>query len=87
MEINVIIKGSKWRSDDAEWLFDAPNGPKEPVTFADARDLPNLLVALGCFKSTGEARRAGRVGPIPEGFTLNFKANKKTLLSIWNPTE
>jgi hypothetical protein len=86
MEHNVVIKSSPWTPRDLELMFDAPGEPKEPVIFADARDLPNLLVQLKCFKSTGEARRAGRVGPIPLGFT-ELKANKKTKLWIWNPSE
>jgi len=87
MELNVVIAGSPWTERDLELLFDGPDGPPEPFTLIEARDMPNLMVRLGCFKSTGEARRAGRVGSIPQGFTLDFKANKKTRICIWNPTE
>lgn len=82
MEINVVIEDSPWRPSDIEWLF----GPEE-VVFITAKDMPNLLVKLGCFKSTSEARRAGREGPIPQGLTWAFKANKKTTIWIWNPSE
>ena len=66
--------------------FGDGNGNTEEVHFTDAQDLPNLLKELGVFPSTSEARRAGRTGPIPEGWT-ELKASKKRMLWIWNPTE
>jgi len=82
MHFNVVIADSPWTKRDLEILFG-----DEPCRFVTARDLPNLLVELGTYKSTGEARRAGRKGAIPIGFTDRFKASKKDTLWIWNPTE
>lgn len=79
---NVVVKHSKWQEKDIELLFE-----DEEVHFTEATCLSVLMKELGIFSSTSEARRAGRVGPIPEGFTFEFKANKKVRLWIWNPTE
>lgn len=79
---NVIVNGPHVRPGDAELLFG-----DQPVHFTDARDIPNLLKELGIFASTSEARRAGRDGPIPQGFTNAFKASKFRRLWIWNPSE
>ena len=79
---NVIVKNSNWKESDIETLFG-----DEEVHFTEANDLSVLMKELGVFPSTSEARRAGRVGPIPEGFTEEFKASKKRRLWIWNPTE
>ena len=78
---NVVVKSSPWTERDLELLFEG-----EEVHFTEAKDLPNLLVELGVFRSTSECRRAGRVGSIPEGWT-ELKASKKRRLWIWNPTE
>jgi hypothetical protein len=59
----------------------------ETVHFTDASDLPGLLVELGIYKSKSDARRAGREGPIPDGWTHELRASKKNRLWIWNPTE
>lgn len=82
MEIfeNVIVNGPHVRASDRELLFG-----DQPVHFTDAKDMPNLLKELGIFASTSEARRAGRDGPIPRGFTNDFKASKRRRLWIWNP--
>lgn len=84
MEIveNVIVNGPHVKDNDAELLFG-----DQPVHFTSAKDLPNLLKELGIFPSTSEAKRAGRDGPIPKGFTDAFKASKIRKLWIWNPTE
>lgn len=79
---NVIVKQSNWKESDIELLF-----ADEDVHFTEAKDLSVLMKELGIFSSTSEARRAGRVGPIPTGFTFEFKASKKRRLWIWNPTE
>ena len=79
---NIIVKQSKRTDRDIELLFE-----DEKVHFTDADELSVLMKELGIFKSTSEARRAGRFGPIPEGFTFEFKASKKVRLWIWNPTE
>ena len=79
---NVVVKSSPWTEDDIHTLFG-----DEEVHFTEANDLPGLLKELGIFKSTTQARKAGRDGPIPEGFTAEFKASKKRRIWIWNPTE
>lgn len=79
---NVIVKQSNWTERDIELLFG-----DEEVHFTDADDLSILMKEMGIFTSTSEARRAGRVGPIPSGFTFEFKASKKCRLWIWNPSE
>lgn len=79
---NVIVRSSAWTQRDIEHLFSG-----EPVHFTDARDFPNLLVEIGVFASTSKARHAGRSGPIPDGWTDNYKASKKRRIWIWNPTE
>jgi hypothetical protein len=82
MEIfeNVIVNGPHVREGDRELLFG-----DQPVHFTSAQDIPNLLKEMNIFTSTSEARRAGRDGPIPQGFTNDFKASKKRRLWIWNP--
>lgn len=84
MEIfqNIIVNGPFVREGDANLLFG-----DQPVHFTSAPDMPNLLKELGIFESTSEARRAGRVGPIPKGFTNDFKASKKRRIWIWNPEQ
>lgn len=79
---NVIIKSSSWRDKDVPLLFGG-----EPVHFSDAQSLPELLVEVGAFPSKGQARKAGRSGEIPSGFTFEFKANKKMRPWIWNPID
>jgi len=79
---NIIVNSSDWLESDIEILFE-----DEAVHFTDRTDLPGLLVELGIFKSTSEARRANRQGPIPAGFTDGFKASKKRKLWIWNPKD
>lgn len=81
MDINIVIKTSGWSEKDLPILFG-----DEPVHFSDATDLPNLMKEFNIFPSTSEARRAGRKGPIPSGWT-EMKGNKKSFLFIWNPTE
>lgn len=77
---NVVV-GSNWTQRDIEIIFE-----HEDVIFADETELSVLLKDLGVYKSTSEARRANRVGPVPTGYT-EFKASKKHMLFIWNPTE
>lgn len=79
---NVVVKSSPWTERDITALFG-----DEEVHFSEATDLPGLLKEMGIFRSTSQARQAGRTGPIPEGFTFKFKASKKQDLWIWNPTE
>ncbi|MCK5615407.1 hypothetical protein KAR91_76800 [Candidatus Pacearchaeota archaeon] len=84
---NIIIKGSKWRESDIETLFGDLEGNVEEVIFAESDEMGALMRELGVFPSANAARRAGREGPIPSGFTFEFKASKKRRLWIWNPTE
>lgn len=79
---NVIVNGPHVRPGDAELLFG-----NQLIHYTNARDIPNLLKELGIFASTSEARRAGRDGAIPQGFTNAFKASKIRRLWIWNPSE
>ena len=79
---NVVVKTSPWTDRDLKCLFG-----DEEVHFTEATCLSVLMKELGIFKSTSDARRAGRVGPIPDGFTDAFKASKKVNIWIWNPTE
>ena len=79
---NVMILGSCIELGDADLLFEG-----EPFAVLEARDLPDLLVKCGIYSSASEARRAGRQGPIPPGWT-EMKASKKVpRFCIWNPTK
>lgn len=78
---NVIIMNSFVQPTDAFTLFQ-----REDVYVTTETDLPRLLVEIGVFKSTSEARRAGRIGEVPSGWTDQFKASRKRRLWIWNPT-
>ena len=84
---NVIIKGSAWREEDIATLFGDLDGNVESVHFAESDELSALMRELGIFPSSSAARRAGRVGPVPDGWTAEFKASKKRRLWIWNPTD
>lgn len=79
---NVIVRSSAWRKEDIETLFG-----DEEVHITDAENLQTLMFELNVFGSKSAAMRAGRQGPIPEGFTFEFKASKRRRLWIWNPTE
>lgn len=79
---NVIINGSAWRESDVKTLFG-----DEQVFYAESDEMSALMRELGVFPSASAARRAGREGPIPAGWTAEFKASKKRRIWIWNPTE
>lgn len=79
--MNLVVKASKWREEDLTTLFG-----DESVEFIDDIDLSKLAVQLGAYKSTSQARKSGRVGQIPKGWT-EWKPNKKMRAWIWNPTE
>ena len=79
---NIIITGSAWVESDIETLFG-----DEQVFFAESDEMSALMRELGVFVSASAARRAGREGPIPDGWTAEFKASKKRRIWIWNPTE
>jgi hypothetical protein len=84
--VNVIIEGSKIEPGDADLLFGDGRSTELYQTIA-AQDLPQLLVKLGIYATTSDARRAGRTGPIPPGFTLMKASKQVRVLAIWNPTE
>jgi hypothetical protein len=67
---------------DAKLLFG-----DEPVHVTKTTDMSQLMKEIGVYPSSSEARRCGRVGPVPDGFTDAFKASKSRRIWIWNPTE
>lgn len=79
---NVIINSTNVLPTDSKTLFG-----DEVVHTTDVTDFPSLLVEMGIFKSKSQARQAGRIGPIPVGWTHEFKASKKRRLWIWNPSD
>lgn len=79
---NIVIKNSAWVESDIEMLFG-----NEQVYYADSDEISALMRELEIFPSASAARRAGREGPVPDGWTHEFKASKKRRLWIWNPTE
>lgn len=79
--MNIVIHGSPYTMRDIELLF-----PGEEVLEVMAVSLPDLLKRLNIYRSTSQAMRAGRKGPIPSGYT-ELKASKKRTIYIWNPSE
>ena len=84
--MNIVIKNSAWTERDLDLLFGDDNG-REEIVFAESDEMGALMRELGVFESASAARRAGREGPVPAGWTDNFKASKKVRIWIWNPTE
>lgn len=80
MDINVVWEGNL-SVNDFDNVFN-----NESFVVSKSESLQELMVELGLFKSRSAARAAGRVGPIPDGYT-EFKGNKKTFLYLWNPTD
>lgn len=79
--MNIIVASSPYTVRDIELLFG-----DELFMVIEDMDLSRLAVELGAFKSTSEARRANRSGPIPKGWT-EWKVSKKQRAWIWNPSE
>lgn len=79
--MNIIIQNGNIQPNDAKCLF-----LDEPVINVQPQDTQTLLVSPGIYKSKTKAVADGRSGPIPLGFT-KYKANKRTTLWIWNPSE
>jgi len=82
--MNVIINNSNVQPTDQQTLF-----CDETVIVVEegaCNDLPQLLKHLGVYQSTSQARKAGRVGVIPVGWS-EIKASKKVELFLWNPSE
>ncbi|CAL9991826.1 hypothetical protein VPHD479_0329 [Vibrio phage D479] len=82
MDINIVVDNEFVQPTDAPTLFDDVPLTIIPASFT----MTDLVVELGLFKSKSQARKAGRVGPIPTGWS-ELKGNKKTFLFVWNPTE
>lgn len=81
---NYIIKSSPWHESDLT-LFYKMDGTKEDISLVEAKDIQDLMVIAGAYKSRSESFAAGRKGPIPTGWTEMW-ANKKKQIYIWNPT-
>lgn len=77
--MNIIVENSKWIESDAATLFD-----NEVIKFVKDIDISSLMSELKIYPSASKARQAGRVGPIPKGWTV-FKASKKVTCWIWEP--
>lgn len=78
---NIVVESSPWTERDLEILFES-----EPVQMVPDQDISKLMKELGIYPSTSAARKAGRQGAIPPGFT-EFKASKTKWIWIWNPWE
>ena len=79
--MNVIVNNEFFQTTDKTTLFEEEDCYilDDSVTL-----LPNLLVTLGLYKTTSEARRAGRVGELPKGWSV-IQGNKLTTVWVWNP--
>ena len=80
-EISVVIGNRKQKIHDS--IFCDHNDSTEPVYYTKASNLETLCYELGGYKSKSEARRAGRYGEIPKGYSEMW-LNKKTRLYIYN---
>jgi hypothetical protein len=76
---NVIISTSDLLPGDKELIFQ-----DEEVFYTETLDLPSLLVEMGIYESKGQAKKAGRVGVVANGYS-EVKASKIRRLFIWNP--
>lgn len=87
-DFNIIIKSSAWQEGDDITMFADRHGDLhgEEVLYLDAPSLEVLYRDLGIYKSSSEAKRAGKGGPIPTGYS-ELKASKKCRVYMWNPTE
>ena len=66
MDYNIVVNnGNTILPQDIITLF----GEEDVITYVeDKTPMAELVVQLGLFKSKGQARKAGRVGDIPEGW-------------------
>lgn len=80
-DYNLVVSDSPWTVRDLDIIFEDEHVDRIPNISLDV-----LLAKLGIYKSTSEARRAGRQGLIPLGYS-EIKASKKDRLFIWNPSE
>ena len=79
--MNVVIKSSKATKRDIEVVFN-----NEKFCFAESLNLDSLCKEFGVYKSTSDARRAGREGRVPAGYS-EIKVSKMVTLFIWSPDE
>lgn len=71
--MNVVVG----RGEPPDWAWD-----DEPYVRSLDMTLPALLCGLGIYGTRSEARRAGRDGPVPFGFT-QLRASKIHTIWIW----
>lgn len=72
--MNVVVGAG----DPPVWAWE-----DEPFGRSEASTLPELLVELGIYATRSEARRAGRDGPVAEGFTMLRASKKVPVLCIY----
>lgn len=79
--MNICLRKSPHTPRDLDLLFGS-----EPVHMSDAEDLQSLMLECKIYKSKSQSIKAGRHGPIPQGWTV-LRASRKVTLWIWNPSE
>lgn len=82
-EVNIIL--GRFHPDYLESIFKPKPGEVFVQAPAEMR-WPALLVALGCFPSTSQARKAGWNRDIDDGFS-GIEIGKKRRVSIWTYKE
>ncbi len=83
--MNIIIKSSDWIEGDQILVFgDWDCELNEEVIFVESTNFTDLMIELGIYASKNHAKRDGRVGNIPLGYS-EYRASKKVKLYIWNP--
>lgn len=84
---NLVVISSPYTDEDLKIVFGDIDGIiHDDIKFIEDVDLSVIVKDLGIYPSTSKARNAGRVGPIPKGYT-EYRASKKKKLYIWNPSE
>ena len=78
----VVILSSQWREEDIPVLFEK----EDEIIYTDTTELSVLCKELGIYPSSSAARKAGRVGSLPTGWS-EIKASRKDFLFVWNPDE
>lgn len=71
--MNVVVG----HGEPPEWAWGS-----EPYVRSLDETLPALLCGMGIYRTRSEARRAGRDGPVPFGFT-QLRASKTKTIWIW----
>lgn len=80
--MNIVISSSPYTEQDLKTLYCG----EDIIYYDGVNELSVMLTQLGLYKSSSQARKANRYGPIPSGWT-EFKGNKTTTVWIWNPSE